>query len=88
MKPLYSQEEYDKAKSCVEFPLACYYCGNTFYKEKRFIKSVLNRKIDGNKYCSRACTYNAQITAITTNCGNCNSKTTKERCEVKSLGLC
>jgi len=38
MKSLYTQNEFDLAKSYDKLPCECIKCGNTFYKEKRVIK--------------------------------------------------
>ena len=41
MNPLYTEEEYKKAKSFNELPLQCIRCNMTFHKEKYQITRVL-----------------------------------------------
>ena len=73
MKPLFSKEEYNKARFNDKLPCECYQCRNTFFKAKKEIQKVLN----GNcptyaKYCNIICRRNStfkQKQVICLNCG-------------------
>lgn len=56
MKPLYTQEQFNNAKSVDKLPCECYTCKNTFYKDKRTLNKVLNN-IFGHtgQFCSHKC---------------------------------
>ena len=55
MIKLYTEEEFNNAKSNDMLPLKCEYCGNTFYTLKKIIKS--NEKLGKNKnrFCCDDC---------------------------------
>ena len=79
MIPLYSQEEYKKAKYLTELPLQCIQCNNTFYKEKyqitRALKPNSKKKTD---FCSHSCysiSITKQIPIICDYCQNIFTKT-------------
>lgn len=83
MKPLYSQEEYDNAKSMVKLPLECYYCAKSFLIEKKFITSTIKLGKGKGKYCSKICSYKAAVKAITTSCNQCGKEIKKPLNECK-----
>lgn len=73
MKPLYTQEQFDLAKSTDKLPCECYHCSNIFYTEKRYIKSHLkNVSSSKNKFCNRSC--NATYRNLNKTTGNRRSK--------------
>ena len=79
MKPLYTQNEFDLAKSMDKLPCQCLECSNTFYKEKRVIKRAFKGydRNNGN-YCSRNCVIlskNKNVDVICTQCGISFNKT-------------
>ena len=78
MKPLYTQEQFDNAKSIEKLPCECYHCKKTFYKEKKDIKKFLNghSKIRV-KFCSNKCKFNSNITQELVKCKNCNTEFNK-----------
>ena len=78
MKPLYSQEEYDTAKSMVKLPLECYFCCKTFFIEKKFITSTIKLGRGKGKYCGKECLSKSLIKAISTTCANCNKQIQKQ----------
>ena len=43
MKPLYTNEEFNDAKSMDKLPCECYQCNKTFYKLKKEISSFNNQ---------------------------------------------
>ena len=83
MKPLYSQEEYDTAKSMVKLPLECYFCCKTFFIEKKFITCTIKLGRGKGKYCSKLCAYKAAVKAITISCAQCSKEIKKPLNEYK-----
>ncbi len=75
MKPLYTQIEYDNAKSNDKLSCECYNCGNIFLTLKKSITQQLKNTKSKNKikFCGLKCSSLSQITKITLNCKNCNS---------------
>ena len=56
MHPLYTQQQFDKAKSRDSLPLKCVHCGNTFYKQKKYIKEALSEdRAETANLCSSIC---------------------------------
>lgn len=80
MKPIFTDEEYNNAKSRDKLPCECYVCGNIFYKVKYDIKKVIDNK-PGHKamFCSDKCT----ITKKKVNCTNCNIEFLKIDSQIK-----
>jgi hypothetical protein len=66
MKILYTQEEFDSAKSKDKLKLLCYQCSGIFYKKKNLIQLVIKKHI--NKYG----------TDYSKSCRFCNDKCLKE----------
>jgi hypothetical protein len=84
MKPLYTQEEFDSAKTQTRLPLECYYCSNTFTFRKKDILETLNPNLNKTgKFCSRKCKCLYDGQTIKTKCLNCNKKLTKSLSEHK-----
>ena len=73
MKPLYTEETYNNAKSMVKLPCECEYCKSTFYTTKRLITQELKENRGRVKYCSQICLHkHKEIRNIVTckHCGN------------------
>ena len=51
--------------------LECEYCHKSFFIAQKYVKSVIKRKIDWLKYCSKDCQNNASKTVINYHCDNC-----------------
>ena len=83
MKPLYTKEEYNKAKAPDKLPCECYVCTNTFYTQKRQIISYLNGNRNPPKYCSPECLSNDRTTKTNVNCTNCNGEFLKLPKDIK-----
>ena len=84
MKPLYTQEEFDSAKSNEKLPCECLECGNTFYKEKRVIKrGFTNYDRNLGDYCSRRCVNLAKNQSQNVICKNCGIEFRKTDSEIK-----
>jgi len=73
MKPLYTEEEYNKAKTFDRLPIECYHCGETFYKDKKAIYRVkIKYKRETGKYCSKKCEAYDHMTGKNLPCKQCN----------------
>lgn len=85
MTPLYTDEEFDKCKSRGLLPLKCEFCNNTFYSEKHYIQATIlgYSKRNKNKYCTKECRYESQITEVTKPCGYCSSSVSRDLREFK-----
>lgn len=84
MKPLYTSEEFEKAKSSTKLPCECRQCSKTFFKVKHEIQKVLNHnERRSGDYCSKQCQNSAQITQIELTCLNCNKIFKKILSQVK-----
>ncbi len=84
MKPLYTQEDFDLAKTQTRLPLECYYCSNVFTFRKKDILETFNPNLKKTgEFCSRKCKclYNGQ--SIKTKCLNCDKEVTKSLSEHK-----
>jgi len=80
MKPLYTQEQFNNAKSRDKLPCECYICKNTFYKIKYDIQKHLNsNNMHKIKFCSSKCT----ITKQEVNCIQCDKKFSKVLNQIK-----
>jgi hypothetical protein len=87
MTPLYTQQEFDTAKSRDLLKLECEYCKESFFVIKHYIVVCLNGKTSErkgrNKYCSKTCSGKSRVTEITNPCGFCGKLTTRDLREVK-----
>lgn len=79
MTPLYTQEQFNNAKSTDKLPLQCEFCGKTFYTQKRIIKDKRGVK----KYCSFACIGNAKSKKKFINCKYCGKSFYKKNHEIE-----
>lgn len=84
MKPLYTQGEYNSAKSHDLLPCKCYYCETTFLIKKYVIYKIINNQGNNSgKFCSKSCSSNNRQTRVKVNCKNCNSEFEKIPAEIK-----
>lgn len=85
MKPLYSKIELEIAKDIDELAFECYECSNTFYKKKKLIISVLDKKNKNVaiKFCSKTCKDKGKITKTKVICKQCNIEFFKIPSEIK-----
>lgn len=74
MIPLYTEEEFNSAKSKDNLPCKCIVCTKPFYRTKREIQLFLspNHKSKGN-CCSKECKYINDIKKQKVVCLNCNT---------------
>ncbi len=90
MKPLYTKEQFESAKSRDLLPLECYYCGNPFLRGKNDLLTMERAKgfcgtwARAGKYCSQSCNSKASHLLrgnrlkVSTVCSLCGEKL--ERC--------
>lgn len=73
MIPLYTQEQFDSAKSIQLLPCRCYKCDKEFLIMKKTINQELNHKRGRCKFCSPECNnqYNNIKTKQTVTCLQC-----------------
>lgn len=84
MKPLYTQIDFDNAKSNDKLPCQCYTCKKTFYKLKRVIQRTLkNQKGFSAQYCSYECSSLPRQTKQKVSCINCKKTFEKKISEIK-----
>lgn len=80
MTPLYTEEQFNLAKSRDKLPHRCVSCGKTFYKIKYDIqKSLKQGSIHKTKYCSIDCMKNKKKLV----CENCNKEFTRIPSQIK-----
>lgn len=84
MKPLYNEKDFVIAKTNILFPLECYVCNASFFRNKKLI----NRCIKGAggillKYCSKKCQVSEQIKQEKVFCLNCNIEFLKKKSQIK-----
>lgn len=83
MIKLFTEKEYNTAKSTDKLALCCKQCNKTFYYPKNTITSVLKGnprvKLD---YCSLFCLGKSQKKTVVTNCGNCGTKVERRNSEI------
>ena len=83
MKPLYTQEQFDKSKTTDKLPCECYSCNNTFFKTKKDISYVLNGKKNKiGKYCN-CCKNTVRKNKQKLNCTQCDKEFLKRPSEIK-----
>lgn len=84
MTPLYTEEEFKKAKYNEKLLLKCKQCSNNFYKEKSEIKRVLKpnsqKKYD---FCSPNCYFISISENNMINCFNCGCLIKKSKSKIK-----
>lgn len=72
MIPLYSEIEFNKAKSRDLLSLKCLNCECSFQKKKKDIKDFINpKRRDSGDFCSRKCKAQSEKTSIKFSCLNC-----------------
>lgn len=93
MKPLYTQLEFERAKSNDELICECYNCNNSFKKKKKYINLVLSnyvneQGIEFNKSCKFCCMsckneYGSKLHSEIVSCKNCHTEYKKLNSEIK-----
>lgn len=84
MKPLYTPEEFNNAKSKDLLPIQCYHCGKPCLKTKQHIMDSFSKSRTSAKYCSKECSHNSRkLIQPEINCTNCNTLFKKSTYEIK-----
>lgn len=82
MKPLYTKEQFDLAKSAELLPCECYYCGKTFGQPKCYIQSrQASGRLGAGNFCSIKCSNDSKRTKIDVICSNCGEPFKKSQFE-------
>lgn len=71
MKKLFTELEFETAKSTHQLLCECYQCGQTFYRIKKELTRVIKSGNGGAKFCSNHCTNKNNKTAIKLTCIEC-----------------
>lgn len=83
MKSLYSQKDFNSAKSQDKLPCECYQCENIFFKSKYTIQQALNPNCrTKNQFCSYECKQKFFNKRQTIKCKNCNIEFEKSQSEI------
>ena len=83
MKKLFTESEYQLAKSTDKLPLKCYACDNTFYIEKKEITRIIKNDLPWGKFCSSTCKHSVLSKTTTVSCSNCGKIFTIKECDRK-----
>ncbi|MCK9615779.1 MAG: hypothetical protein M0R48_09835 [Candidatus Omnitrophica bacterium] len=85
MIPLYTQEEFDKAKSRQRLTLKCRHCGKTFFRPKNKIQVIIkgNDKTYLGDFCSQICRRAFEFPPVYVNCETCDKSFSKKPSQIK-----
>jgi len=78
MKPLFTKEEFNSAKSNDYLQCECYVCKKSFGQLKKHIKSKYNK----NKFCSKECYSTHRSYKLKVKCSNCENEFDKTPSEI------
>lgn len=90
MNQLFTQSEFDRAKSRDSLPLKCKVCQQTFYKPKNRIQKQLKGVDSGCKYCSFDCAHIGKKNGKFLECKWCKKEIyrTPERIRKVKMSFC
>lgn len=71
MKKIFTESEYQLAKSTDKLPLQCYTCNKIFYIEKKEITRIIKNNLPWGKYCGSVCKHAATSKTTNVPCSNC-----------------
>lgn len=84
MQPLYTQTEFDTAKSNDKLPLCCLNCNKKFLKRKANIRFFLTNTSEGTgEFCSIRCHRQHECPPVIVNCDLCSKPFKKLPSQVK-----
>lgn len=84
MQPLYTQDQFLKAKSLDKLPLQCLHCKKTFFREKRILIGVINgRRSSKYNFCSLKCRNDVRHPPMIVHCEQCQKSFRKHPKEIK-----
>src|SRR5688572_18390347 len=73
MIPLYTEEEYQNAKSIDKLKCECEECHKVFLKEKKHLKTAIKyNKKNKNSFCSNECVHHNKRRKKLLECKECN----------------
>lgn len=88
MISLYTETEFNNAKSRDKLPLVCLNCNNTFFKSKKDIIDAINNTTSSRCiYCSDKCQKEHLYPPVYVNCEQCNKTFKKKRSQIKKTKL-
>ena len=89
MKPLYTQDDFNNAKSIDDLLCKCYQCDKSFTQTKHEIQRCINpnNKRTG-KYCSKNCENLSKLTIKTISCTNCQLSFERRFKLIKTNNFC
>lgn len=74
MKPRYTKETFENAKSTDKLEFECYYCYNIFFKLKKYVTHNIKYNKNEIKFCNRLCRGKSELLSEERSCKNCNKK--------------
>ena len=74
MKPLFDLTILSNISAQDDLPFECQWCGKTFYRQAKWIRSDLKIGRDRNKYCGHKCHTLSSKRKIKEECGNCHKE--------------
>ena len=81
MTKLFTEEEFNNAKSADKLPLKCKQCGETFFLEKKLIKHFEKTSANGTgDFCSRKCRSLSEKKRYTVKCKHCGKEIEIKKC--------
>ncbi|MFA7289199.1 MAG: hypothetical protein WC055_10005 [Melioribacteraceae bacterium] len=84
MKPLYTNKQYNSARSTEQLPCECYYCNNPFNVVKKYITYELKNPSNRRRFCSVQCKLAShQGVSLLLNCTECNNPFYKQPNQIK-----
>ena len=84
MQPLYTDDEFEIAKSRQPLPLSCLHCQKTFHLTKHRILEILNpNRTKTGDFCSRSCSAQHRNPPIDVVCDQCQKSFKKPHNEIK-----
>ena len=84
MKPLFTDNEFNSAKSLDLLPCQCYNCNQSFLLKKSRIKDALNpNEKTKAKFCTHKCKKEYQDEKILVQCSNCSVEFKKKISQIK-----
>ena len=83
MIKLFTEEEYQNAKSEDKLPLQCEQCGKTFYVIKKQITHEIKYNKNGYKTCSVICNNLLKGTISQVTCEHCGKTFNKRKCQIE-----
>lgn len=88
MKPLYTDLEFENAKSLQLLPLQCRCCSKIFFLTKRRIQSQATQIKTTAEFCSRKCSSKYKTKSLTISCTQCNKSIIRQQRKIGKNNFC